>query len=333
MLSTLDCLSSREIARFLRAESFSGFARADRRYFERFAHPALNPLAANGPMRFFLALEDGEIAGRILTFSDRNHIARTGRREGFFALLDARDGDAARALLARAEDEQRKWGNDILTGPVSPDGSGFFGGVSRGSARALFEGASSEAAWDALLGRGYEVIARFDSYAVRVPKTNPFRALAARAAERFQIEVASFSGFGARERTEGWIADCASPERRADVLREYGRIYAFLARGHSFAALRGGKCEGYLLALGSEKTGLRAATLETRPGAYTPPAALALLSALCDSLIARRVETVTASVVNSANAASARLVKRAGGSVKASFYEFSQKSLNNLTQK
>ena len=333
MLEIIECRTYREMARFFRAGDLFGYRSAEKRYLQRFVNRALNPIAANGPMCFLLARENGRAAGRILTFCDMRYIERTGRKEGFFALPDARDARVAHALLERAERMQKKWGNDILTGPVSPDGSGFFGGVTRGTDRDIFEGIASECVWDALSSRGYEARSRFDAYTVCVPKTNPFSALAARAEKRFRLEPVSFSGFGAREKHEKWIAECAPKERRADVLREFERINSVLSRRHSFAVLSGGKCVGYMLTLRSKESGLRAATLETRPGAYTPPIALLLLSALCDSLIRDGVKTVTASVIDRRNRASSRLAIRAGGSVKCTYYEFFLKSINKLTEK
>ena len=333
MLEILECRTRREIKRFFDAGRLFGNDPAEDGYLRRFANPALNPIAANGPMRFFLAREDERTAGRIMTFSDGRYIARTGRREGFFALADARNGRVANALFERAEDAQRKWGNMTLTGPVSPDGSGFFGGVSPGTNRSIFEGTASDCVFEALQNRGYDVISRFDAYAVCVPETNPFSALAARAEKRFCLNCVSFSGLGMREKSERWISDCANPERRADTLREYGRILSSVSRRHSFAVLRNGVCVGYVLTLGSKKTGFRVTTLETGPGAYTPPVALVLINALCDSLIDRGVKTVCASVVNRDNTASARLVKRVGGGVERTYREFSRKYLDNLTEK
>ena len=71
-------------------------------------------------MRYFTAQRDGKIVGTIAGIINHNHNQYWGDRVGFFGLFEVlQDEEAARALLATAEDYARSEGMDTLRGPVN----------------------------------------------------------------------------------------------------------------------------------------------------------------------------------------------------------------------
>ena len=78
----------------------------------------------------------------------------------------------------------------------------------------------------------------------------------------------------------------------------------FIAFSHSFFIFMGEKCVGYVLCLESRNSIPRAATLMTKKGVFTPPAALLLTDSVLTSFRKAGVEKYEASVINEQNRAS-----------------------------
>lgn len=79
-----------------------------------------NPFLRQADVKFFLAIKDGEIAGRITSIVNYNHIKFHDERAGFFGFFECiNDTDTAFALLDRASDELRKHGLEIIRGPMN----------------------------------------------------------------------------------------------------------------------------------------------------------------------------------------------------------------------
>lgn len=87
---------------------------------EALLNPKKSPFFKHSSAAYFLALRDGRIAGRIAAILNRNHIAYTGRQEGFFGFFDAiNDQETANALLDTATKWLREQGMAKVIGPAN----------------------------------------------------------------------------------------------------------------------------------------------------------------------------------------------------------------------
>lgn len=86
--------------------------------------PAKNPFFGHADVQFFLARRDGRVVGRISAHLDHLALAMNpeqgmGPGIGNWGLLEAEDGDVARALIATAEDWLRGKGMTRVLAPLS----------------------------------------------------------------------------------------------------------------------------------------------------------------------------------------------------------------------
>ena len=80
-----------------------------------------HPFYANAEARFFLALRDGRVVGRIAAVLDRAYNRFQGEEAGFFGFFETiRDQEVATALLDAARQFLTAKGVKVLRGPVSP---------------------------------------------------------------------------------------------------------------------------------------------------------------------------------------------------------------------
>ena len=87
---------------------------------EALLNPKKSPFWQHSAAEYFLAVQDGKVAGRIAAILNRNHIAYTGRQEGFFGFFDVVDDQAvANALLDTASEWLRRQGLVKVTGPAN----------------------------------------------------------------------------------------------------------------------------------------------------------------------------------------------------------------------
>ncbi len=87
---------------------------------EALLNPKKSPFWRHSSAEYFLAIQDGKVAGRIAAILNRNHIAYTGRQEGFFGFFDVVDDQAvANALLDTASEWLRRQGLVKVTGPAN----------------------------------------------------------------------------------------------------------------------------------------------------------------------------------------------------------------------
>ncbi|NJN34973.1 MAG: hypothetical protein HC817_12675 [Saprospiraceae bacterium] len=75
---------------------------------EALLNPVKSPFFKHSNAEYFIAEKDGKIVGRIAAILNRNHIAFSGKKEGFFGFFDViNDFDTAKMLL----DAAKKWLN------------------------------------------------------------------------------------------------------------------------------------------------------------------------------------------------------------------------------
>ncbi len=87
---------------------------------EALLNPKKSPFFLHSTAEYFMAYDHGRPLGRIAAILNRNHIAFTGRQEGFFGFFDVvNDAHAAAALLARAEQWLRQQGVEKVIGPAN----------------------------------------------------------------------------------------------------------------------------------------------------------------------------------------------------------------------
>lgn len=87
---------------------------------EALLNPKKSPFFKHSTAAYFLALRDGRITGRIAAILNRNHIAYTGRQEGFFGFFDViNDRETANALLDTATKWLREQGMTKVIGPAN----------------------------------------------------------------------------------------------------------------------------------------------------------------------------------------------------------------------
>ncbi|MCS7035556.1 MAG: hypothetical protein RMJ33_05795 [Saprospiraceae bacterium] len=87
---------------------------------EALLNPKKSPFFLHSTAEYFMAFDNGRPMGRIAAILNRNHIAFTGRREGFFGFFDVmNDERAAAALLNAAEQWLRQQGVKKVIGPAN----------------------------------------------------------------------------------------------------------------------------------------------------------------------------------------------------------------------
>lgn len=85
-----------------------------------FLNPRKNPFFESGEARFWLALREGRVVGRISAQVNRAHLVRHRDSTGHFGLLEAEDRqETFQALLATAEDWLKQHGLTRAVGPFS----------------------------------------------------------------------------------------------------------------------------------------------------------------------------------------------------------------------
>jgi hypothetical protein len=79
-----------------------------------------NPFLKRADVKFFLALKDGKIVGRIASILNPQHIQIQNERAGFFGFFECiNDSAVSKALLNRVHDELRNHGMEIMRGPMN----------------------------------------------------------------------------------------------------------------------------------------------------------------------------------------------------------------------
>jgi GNAT superfamily N-acetyltransferase len=87
---------------------------------EALLNPKKSPFWQHSKAEYFLAKKDGKIVGRIAAIRNNNHIAFTGKQEGFFGFFDVvNDFEIAKKLLDTAAEWLRKEGLEKMLGPAS----------------------------------------------------------------------------------------------------------------------------------------------------------------------------------------------------------------------
>jgi len=89
-----------------------------------------NPLFKCGPHALFLAEEEGQVVGRLMTAIDEQLNAVRGHGWGYFSLFESiNDLAVASALLGTCEEWLRQRGARVARGPVSPDNGDDYRGL------------------------------------------------------------------------------------------------------------------------------------------------------------------------------------------------------------
>jgi hypothetical protein len=84
--------------------------------------PWKSPFAEHSSMKLFLAMKDGQIAGRIGAIENSVYNRFHNDPMGFFGFFDCRDDqEVAAALLSACSSWLEKRGLDGMRGPVNPD--------------------------------------------------------------------------------------------------------------------------------------------------------------------------------------------------------------------
>lgn len=87
---------------------------------EALLNPKKSPFFKHSTAEYFLARKDGKIAGRIAAILNRNHIAFTGKQEGFFGFFDViNDQEVCNALIEQAAQWLRGRGIVKVIGPAN----------------------------------------------------------------------------------------------------------------------------------------------------------------------------------------------------------------------
>ena len=87
---------------------------------EALLNPKKSPFWLHSKAEYFLAKKDGKTVGRVAAIRNNNHIAFTGKQEGFFGFFDTIDDyEVARTLLDTAADWLRKEGLGKMIGPAN----------------------------------------------------------------------------------------------------------------------------------------------------------------------------------------------------------------------
>ena len=87
---------------------------------EALLNPKKSPFFKHSTADYFLAKKDGQIVGRIAAIRNNNHIAFTGKKEGFFGFFDVvNDYEVAKKLLDTAAEWLRTEGLTTVIGPAN----------------------------------------------------------------------------------------------------------------------------------------------------------------------------------------------------------------------
>lgn len=87
-----------------------------------FTNPDKNPFYKHADVALYTARRGEDMVGTIAAFSNHRHNEYQGENIGFFGFFEVlQDPEAARALLARAEDWAREQGHTALRGPAQFD--------------------------------------------------------------------------------------------------------------------------------------------------------------------------------------------------------------------
>ena len=87
---------------------------------EALLNPKKSPFFKHSTAEYFLAKKDGKIAGRIAAIRNNNHIAFTGKKEGFFGFFDViNDFEVAKKLLDTAVEWLNTEGLTNVIGPTN----------------------------------------------------------------------------------------------------------------------------------------------------------------------------------------------------------------------
>lgn len=87
---------------------------------EALLNPKKSPFFKHSTADYFLAKKDGQIVGRIAAIRNNNHIAFTGKQEGFFGFFDVvNDYEVAKKLLDTAVEWLRTEGLTNVIGPAN----------------------------------------------------------------------------------------------------------------------------------------------------------------------------------------------------------------------
>lgn len=312
------------------------YTRAEATYIHNFALSPLNPIFSNGAVAFLEVYRDGVKRARLMTYTDEIYNMRraAGERTGFFTLIDgANDPEAVNELINSACKIQREWRNARLTGPISPDGSGFFHGLAvRGLPDAIqaFDARNGAHIEYTLTQYGFHMDGEALAFSVRVPENNPLNALAARAVARFGVHVRRIRLSALSEGDE--IAIHALSDggvALSDTLRQLARLRRLIENEHSFIAHIAGAPVGFLLCLKCGGNLVRVSTLMCARSGFASPATLALLSALIDSLIQKGRAEVYVSQIDAHNARCLMCVKRFAGAQIGAFRRYT-KSIHKI---
>ena len=87
---------------------------------EALLNPKKSPFFKHSTADYFLAKKNGRIVGRIAAIRNNNHIAFTGKQEGFFGFFDVvNDYEVAKKLLDTAAEWLRTEGLTTVIGPAN----------------------------------------------------------------------------------------------------------------------------------------------------------------------------------------------------------------------
>ena len=279
----------------------SGYSGKEAAYIERHFSGGM------GKSAYLLALDRGKAVARAMTWQGET------LKNGYFALLDGRR-DAFEALLGYMEQLQRKWGSTSLTGPVTPDGSGFFMGqcdsASDGSARGELTGPFDAGQSAALLQNGYDPVNTLAAFRLCLQKTNPYRGAAQKIASRLGIkpEKAKLNVFDQNLERAVFALET---EDKAAALRQLLWLKPSIAKDRSFVVNDPcGRPLAYAISLKGDIP--RLATFWTKDDEYRRPCALLLCDALFESCQKAGISEIELSLIDTQNEASMRLCGNAG---------------------
>lgn len=79
-----------------------------------------NPFFKDAGVKFYLAIKDGKVAGRIASIINHQHIKLHNERAGFFGFFESiNDSSVSNALLNTVSDDLKKNGLEIMRGPMN----------------------------------------------------------------------------------------------------------------------------------------------------------------------------------------------------------------------
>ena len=305
MLEIREANTPGEIRAFFSLSKACGYFGEEIKYLKLFACPSVNPLRANGPLKYLSVYRDGEIVFRALAGSDEYFKEKSGKRIGYFSLFDGyRDAEAARLILDKIMTLQREWKNVEVIGPVSPDGSGFFHGLGEtdaGNRRGVMTGNGSEWSIEALKDYGFSEMEADNAYLLTIPETDRYKKYASFSKEKFGLTVLPMKPGIFREKWKEAIASLSKEEERSDTYRYLEKIRPMISRKHSFLCFSGEKCLGYLIVLKGALSRLRACTVFTERDGFSPPVTVCLLSGFLSSCIEKGVREAEGSVIREDN--------------------------------